>query len=274
MKDQAQILEAMKSGGGVLFIGTKNAVVTDYNNRITAVRLGPVKQEDGFDFELLQESFGHKTGEPLSTSKMELAELGIKFSFNLAEVHTMTSLSKAFSGATESENVASATAAITAHKVVLYGHNIQDLPYHDITVTSIVDDEATPTTYTAGMITTHFVIDSEKGTIQLKPTSSIEEDPLGLTFYITGTWSKPDQSVIAVGDTDGGEMDYYSVWFVAAKEARRTQILFIPKASVSAIKTIAYKAKTARVVGLEFTAIQDPTHAALYYIVDENPPLD
>lgn len=273
MKDRAQMLEAMKSGGGVLFIGTKNATVTDPNNRVTAKRLGPVKQEDGFDWEFLQEPFIHKVGEPLMPGKVELGELGLKVSFNLQELHTLTSFEKILSGATATETSASASVSFTNLQVTLYDYNIQDLPYHDVTITSISTDDATPTTYTGAQITSNFVIDSSNGTIGIKDTGSVEIDPLGVTFYLTGTWSRPEQTKLSVGDQDGGEMDYYSLWFIAQKEGRRTQTLFIPKVSVTAIKTIPYKGKTARVAGLDFTAVLAPSATYLYDIIDENPPL-
>lgn len=273
MRDRAQMLEAMKSGGGVLFIGTKNVVETDPNNRVTAKRLGPVKQDDGFDWEFVQEPFIHKVGEPFMPGKVELAELGLKVSFNLQEVHTITSLATILSGATASETSASASVSFTNLQVTLYDYNIQDLPYHDVTITSISTDDATPTTYTGVQITTNFVIDSAKGQIGIKSTGSVETDPLGVTFYLTGTWSRPEQAKLSVGAQDGGEMDYYTLWFIAEKEGRRTQILFIPKVSVTAVKTIPYKGKTARVAGLDFTAVFDPSATYLYDIIDENPPL-
>ncbi len=266
MNDSVKRLESKKSGGGQLFFGTMNTVVTDRNNRNNFNCIGYVSE--GYDLSPGIEVNKHDGGQVKKTRKVELTGVSYKKDFSFGEAYSWDQFRKALGTGTEIE-VPPLVNQVFTHIAVLYGHNLMQLPYHDMDITEISDSKETPTTFSGEEITNNFDVNLLKGTIAAKPGGSVHPDKQGEDFTIVGTWKKPAQEILQVGDCDGGEKEYYSVLYLADKEGRRTQGIFIPKATIVDIKTIANKNGTERVIGVSLEAIQYEGIAWLYEIIDE-----
>ena len=266
MNDSIKRPESKKTGGGQLFFGPVNTVITDRNLRNNFNSIGYV--HEGYSLNPGIEVAKQEGGQVKKTRKVELSGVSYKKDFNFGEPYSWDQYRKALGSGTEIEVPAQADLAFT-HTVVLYGHKLKQLPLHDITITEIRDTKETPTIFTEQGITDNFDINSLKARIAAKPGGSVSPDPQGEEFVITGTWNKPAQEILQVGDCDGGEKEYYSVLYLADKEKRLTQGIFIPKATIIDIKTIPNKHKSERVIGVTLEAIQYEGIAWLYEIIDE-----
>lgn len=270
--DFEHILECMKSGGGDLFLGVKNTVVTAYEEYLKWRRIGAV-DPDGFSWTFENKDFVHKGGSPLQRRKVEIMELGINVQFKLAEVITLESLLQAMGTGTLDTINADASKAFTELEVYLYGNNINKFPIHNINAISrITSTTPTASIYEGDAITDNFEINLTYGTIKALEDGSVSPDILGEKYLLNGTFAQPETSILSIGGSEAqGEKDYYSLLFLAPNENVKYGGIFIPKCNPGKLGTTVYKSGAARVTDVQYESQKCPQYANEWDFITELP---
>lgn len=265
-KEQIHREEKRSTGAGYLFIGEANTAYASANLKC----VGAIDPETGYEWTPTDEFYDHFDGDPKKLQKRETTKIGRELSFVFTELFAGDELLKIFGYGTSSTSAANTSTAFTSEEVTLYCDRPTKLHNEDVTITSISDDEATPNIYTGSDITDNFRIDSTNGLIQLKSSGSISPSKDGLVFYITGTYEKPAETILTVGN-ESTEKSYYALMLKLPEPDGNYKKIVWYKAYPGEIETFGFKAGEARTGKCTFNVAQDPAQTGLEVVYDSKP---
>lgn len=263
--DYVKDLRRVFSGDGNLFLGDS---LTDLFDRGNLMHVGFT--EGGADLNFIVEDYDHLGGRPHRLNKREISARGASLTVRFAEPVTWEHwYSIIGEGALEFEN--NTLNFLNNQQVVLYGNNIQKLPYRNIQINEIRTSGATPVIYSGLDLENNFEIDPDKGTIQAKPNLMPQPNQQsGTLYFYSGAWNQPTTVSLHVGEEDVGEKRYVALLFLANNGTSEEGVAFY-KCYAQDIQTVAYRSGESRIAEVTFRSAKDPTKKDEYIIINEQP---
>ena len=198
-------------------------------------------------------------------SAPELTSLGVELSFTLKEA-SATNFLKFLGFGNLTTSAAETSQVFTSQKVVCYGNNWTNLPFTRATVTTVTDNAATPTSYTAA---TDIEVSADGDQIRIPPTSTITTSAEGVTLLITGTLNKRETKYVGIGsDTTPAS---YGIRLKKKNRQGNLHYIDIFEAYRVGDIQIDYQHGEAYELSVSYRGVLDPTQSDVYKMYFETP---